>query len=126
FVHWTSFGGPKGERVRGRGTWDTGADVGAIDKGWYLARAERMGVLGRPKRALKMADGTVVKTYGQWIGEMDVEGVRIHGVFDVFESGGGWEVLVGKPIMAALGAIHDTKRDIITITVGERTATLGN
>ncbi|KAF8195276.1 hypothetical protein K438DRAFT_1446544, partial [Mycena galopus ATCC 62051] len=115
-----------GESMRGNGTWDTGADVGAIDKGWYLKWAKRMGELGAPKKMLKMADGALVRMYSQWIGELDVEGVRIRGVFEVFESGGGWDVLVGKPIMAALGAIHDTKCDIITVSAGERMATLEN
>ncbi|KAF8182495.1 hypothetical protein K438DRAFT_1479814, partial [Mycena galopus ATCC 62051] len=115
-----------GECVRGNGTWDTGADVGAIDKGWYLQRAKRMGELGVPRKKLKMADGALVDTYGQWMGELDVEGVRISGVFEVFESGGGWDILVGKPIMAALSAIHDTKCDVITISASGRTATLEN
>ncbi|KAF8215562.1 hypothetical protein K438DRAFT_1463791, partial [Mycena galopus ATCC 62051] len=115
-----------GECVRGNGTWDMGADVGAINKKWYLEWAKRMGALGVPKKTLKMADGALVKTYGQWIGELDVEGVRIRGIFEVFESGGGWDVLVGKPIMAALSAIHDTKRDIISVSTGGRTAMLEN
>ncbi|KAF8216906.1 hypothetical protein K438DRAFT_1559956, partial [Mycena galopus ATCC 62051] len=125
-MHWSSFEGPNGECMRGNGTWDTGADVGAIDKRWYLERAKRMGALGVPKKTLKMVDGTLVKTYGQWIGELDVEGVRIRGVFEVFESGGGWDVLIGRPIMAAISAFHDTKRDVITVSAGERTATLEN
>ncbi|KAF8198748.1 hypothetical protein K438DRAFT_1583685, partial [Mycena galopus ATCC 62051] len=107
--------------VRGNGTWDMGADMGAIDKRWYLERAKRMGALGVPKKTLKMADGALVKTYGQWIGELDVEGVRIRGVFEVFESSGGWDVLIGKPIMAALSAIHNTKLNIISVSAdGQR------
>ncbi|KAJ7238579.1 hypothetical protein B0H12DRAFT_1025668, partial [Mycena haematopus] len=125
-MHWGSFAGPRGERVRWNGTWDTGCDVGGMDKTWYLARAERMGELGPPKRILKMADGSHVRTYGQWTGGLEVKGVWVESVWDVFDSGGGWDVLVGKPVMAKLGAVHDIRRDIITIDAGGKTATLEN
>ncbi|KAJ6463877.1 hypothetical protein C8R45DRAFT_789350, partial [Mycena sanguinolenta] len=115
FMHWLSFAGPRGERVRANATWDTGADAGAMNKQWYLQRAKRLGELGVPKRVMRMADGTRVPTFGQWIGEVDVEGVSILGVFDVFESGGGWDVLFGKPLMATIGAVIDTGKDVVGI-----------
>ncbi|KAF8149792.1 hypothetical protein K438DRAFT_1434039, partial [Mycena galopus ATCC 62051] len=126
FMHWLSLGGPQGERVRANAMWDTGADAGAMDKRWYLDRAERLGKLGVPRRMMRMADGTRVPTYGQWIGEVEVEGVRISGVFDVFESGGGWDILFGKPLMASIGAVHDTKTDVVTIEAGGKSAVLDN
>ncbi|KAJ7062435.1 hypothetical protein B0H15DRAFT_759447, partial [Mycena belliarum] len=122
FQHWMSFGGPKGERVRAMGLWDGGCQIGGMDKTFYLAKAARLGVLAAATKRLKMADGRVVVPYGVWEGDAEVDGVRIRGTFQVFESGGGWTVLVGKPLQAEMGAVHDMKADVVTLSLGGKTA----
>ncbi|KAJ6577516.1 hypothetical protein B0H19DRAFT_931572, partial [Mycena capillaripes] len=115
-----SFGGPRGERVRANGLFDTGAGVGAMDTSWYKTRAGRLGELGIPRRKVRTANGTLVDTAGQWIGKAEIDGLYIDAVFDVFDSGGSWDVLVGLPVQAAFGVVHDTKADAVTIHVDRR------
>ncbi|KAJ7504395.1 hypothetical protein B0H11DRAFT_1685146, partial [Mycena galericulata] len=126
FEHWMSLGGPKGEKVRALGLFDTGAQVAAIDTKFYLSKERRLGKASAPTKRLRMADGKVVSTYGRWEGEAEIEGVRIRGAFEIFDSGGGWKILFGKPLQAKMGAVHDVAADIVTLHVGERTATLAN
>ncbi|KAJ6571328.1 hypothetical protein B0H19DRAFT_869195, partial [Mycena capillaripes] len=103
-----------------------GARVGTIDKVFFLSKAPRLGTMLAPTKMLRMADGTKVQTYGRWIGEVEIEGICIRGVFEIFDSCGGWKVLFGKPLQAAIGAVHNVKDDIVVITAGGRTATLVN
>jgi hypothetical protein len=57
---------------------------------------------------------------------MTVGGLRISGVLEVFDSGGGWTLLFGKPLQAALGAVHDMRADVVTLNVVGRTVVLEN
>ncbi|KAF8142503.1 hypothetical protein K438DRAFT_1451241, partial [Mycena galopus ATCC 62051] len=115
-----------GEKVRVMATWDTGAAVGAIDKKFYELRERRMGLLSAPTKRLRMADGTVVEVFGHWEGEVEIEGVRETCAFEVFDSGGGWDVLLGKPLQATFGVVHNMKRDVVTLDANGRTTQLEN
>ncbi|KAJ7493547.1 hypothetical protein FB451DRAFT_1387713 [Mycena latifolia] len=126
FMHWMSFGGPKGEKVRVMGLLDTGAQVGAMDTVFYLSKAARLGKVSAATRLLQMANGKEVVPFRRWEGEIEVDGIRIEGTFDIFDSGGSWKVLLGKPLQAALGVVHNIKTDVVMLRIGERTATLVN
>ncbi|KAJ7112632.1 hypothetical protein C8R44DRAFT_573383, partial [Mycena epipterygia] len=126
FMHWMSLGGPRGEQVRVLGLFNTGAQVGGMSKAFYDAKAARLGETRALTRHLRMANGELVAPFGQWEGTVDVGGVRIQGVFDIFNSGGSWEVLFGKPLQAELGVVHDVKADVVVANVGGRSATLRN
>ncbi|KAJ6572836.1 hypothetical protein DFH09DRAFT_1312612 [Mycena vulgaris] len=125
-MQWMSFGGPRGERVRVLGLFDTGCQVGGMDRKFYQERARRLGKMTAPTRHLRMANGNEVVPDGRWVGTVEMGGVQIHGAFDVFDSKGSWQVLFGKPLQAALGVIHDVKEDIVTVNAGGRSATLRN
>ena len=57
---------------------------------------------------------------------MVIEGVHVWGSFIVFESGGSWEFLLGKPLLTALHAIHDYTSDTVTIANNSISALLKN
>jgi hypothetical protein len=96
-MQWVSLEGPQGEINRVLGLFDTGCQVGALDRKHYERTAKRMGKLSAPTKRLRMADGMLIDTYGTWKGTMTVGGVNIKGEFDVFDSHGGWTILFGKP-----------------------------
>jgi hypothetical protein len=52
--------------------------------------------------------------------------VRHEDVFKIFDSGGGWLFLFGKLLQTTFGVMHNHKRDIVKITVGDAKATLAN
>jgi hypothetical protein len=126
FMQWVSLQGLQGEVNRVLGLFDTGCQVGALDKTYYEQKAKQMGRLAAPTRCLRMADGTLVNTYGSWGGTVTVGGVDIKGEFDVFDSHGGWTILFGKPLLVAVGAVHDVRADVVTVSGKGRTAVLEN
>ncbi|KAJ7091630.1 hypothetical protein C8R44DRAFT_531971, partial [Mycena epipterygia] len=126
FMQRMSFMGPRGERVRVRALWDGGAQVSALSTAFYQARARRLGPALPPRRRLRMADGRVVDEYGQWNGEFEVEDVRGNCTFEIFDGGGGWDVLIGKPLQAMLGAVHDMAADVVTLNSGGQSVVLVN
>jgi hypothetical protein len=126
FVHWVSMHGPQGERVRVRGLFDGGAMANAMDKRVWEKNRERLGGGGKPWKKLRMASGQVMESEATWEGTVEVEGVRAQGVFEVFDSGGGWEFLFGKPLQTTFTAVHDYKRDTVEIEAAGKRATLTN
>ncbi|KAJ7675693.1 hypothetical protein DFH06DRAFT_946792, partial [Mycena polygramma] len=115
FVHWIAFRSEKGEMVRAMALFDGGAQVGAIDSAYFEKVRRRMGRINPPKKRLKMADGSIVASVANWEGEIEIEGVRARGEFEVFDSGGGWKILFGKPLQATMGVIHDMRQDVVTL-----------
>ncbi|KAJ7304812.1 hypothetical protein DFH08DRAFT_976412 [Mycena albidolilacea] len=62
-----------------------------------------------------MASGQVMESEAMWEGMVEVEGVQAQGVFEVFDSGGGWEFLFGKPLQMTFAAVHNYKWDMVDI-----------
>ena len=46
---------------------------------------------------------------------MEIERVRTHSSFEVFDSGDGWEFLFRKPLLAAFNAIDNYRNDTVVI-----------
>ncbi|KAK6992435.1 hypothetical protein R3P38DRAFT_3434496, partial [Favolaschia claudopus] len=126
FEHWITFEGPNGEEVQVKALWDGGALVGAMDAAIWERNKECLGGAEKSYKVLRMANGALVPSQGCWVGMIAIEGVRCEGRFEIFDSGGGWEFLFGKPLQAAFGAVHDYGRDLIDIAVGTSKATLPN
>lgn len=110
--------GTGGERTRRVGTFDGGALIGGLCWRTYERMEEGMRRLAPSKKILRMADGNLVPSRGVWIGMLRVEEVSVRVRLEVFDSGGCWEILVGKPVLRQLKAVHDYWRD--TVTIGER------
>ncbi|KAF8975407.1 hypothetical protein BDQ17DRAFT_1441526 [Cyathus striatus] len=106
-----AFHGPQGEVVRAWGTFDDGALVGAICSKLYERVKHRMGLLAPSAKRLRMANRVVVRALGRWTGIMEINGVKAEGTLEVFDSGGNWEVLLGKPLIEAFRAVLGTDMD---------------
>jgi hypothetical protein len=63
-----------------------------------------------------MANSTLASLKGTWKGEVTIVGVNMQGEFEVFDSGGGWKFLLGKPMLQSFKAIHEYETDIVHIT----------
>ncbi|KAK7062288.1 hypothetical protein R3P38DRAFT_2400225, partial [Favolaschia claudopus] len=126
FMHWISMEGPRGERVRVRALWDGGAQVSVLDRGRFEEVRHRLGETGPGRKMLRMADGTRVPSIAHWEGEIEVADVWVHGEFEVFDSGGGWSFLFGKDLQAAIGAVHDMRKDMVTVESRGKSAVLKN
>jgi hypothetical protein len=67
-----------------------------------------------------------VKAVAKWTGVIRVEGVKVRSTFKVFDSGGSWGFLFGKPTLKEFAAIHEYMTDTITITDDCKTTRLDN
>jgi len=126
FTHPVKLKNPDGTMVQVTALFDDGAMAGAMCTlvfnriksslhGWQLS-----------SQALRMANGAIVPSEATWSGTIHVEGVETTGTFEVFDSGGGWSFLFGKPLLCAFKAKHDYETDKVTITDSNTTATLRN
>lgn len=115
FVHQVQLHGPRGEIVRQKATADAGALISAIEETVWRKKEGRLKALTTSGRWLRMADGRVVPSIGTWQGKMTWAGIECEGEFEVFKGGDAWEVLIGKPMLEAMGAVHDHASDTMFI-----------
>ncbi|KAF8869576.1 hypothetical protein BD779DRAFT_1419353, partial [Infundibulicybe gibba] len=113
FVHGVELGGPNGEVVRIRSVFDNGAMVNAIDAKLYETVKDRLAALGPSTKVLRMADGRLVSLVGTWEGVVTIQKVGGRGVFEIFDSGGAWGLLFGKPLLQEFRAQHHYEDDIV-------------
>jgi hypothetical protein len=109
-----------------RSVFDDGAMVNAIDYDMFSAIAKRLTVPTQSSRILRMADGRLVPSKGIWTGTVEVAGVPATGTFEIFNSGGAWTVLFGKPLLEAFKATHAYETDTIALPTKGATVTLAN
>ena len=107
--------GPKGENVRFQCVFDDGAMVNAIDENAFSRSKHRLSSLKESRRWLRMADGRVVPSRGIWEGTVSVERESRTGIFEVFNSGGAWAALFGKPLLTMFNAVHEYSGNTIKI-----------
>ena len=116
FVHWLLLHRPQGEKVRVKALFDGGAMVGAMCASFFNKVQHRL--LGQTKpssRRLHVANGAIVPSQAVWTGVLELGGIRAEAEFEIFDSGGSWEFLFGKPLLHCYKALHDFATDTVTI-----------
>ncbi|KIK12068.1 hypothetical protein PISMIDRAFT_61063, partial [Pisolithus microcarpus 441] len=104
-----------GELVRLRALFDDGAMVNAMCTTVFEAVKHRLRGWTHSSQMLRMANGTVIPATAQWTGKIRVGTVEAYTTFIVFNSGGGWAFLAGKPLLQTLNATHDYVKDRLTV-----------
>jgi len=115
FIHTIKLEGPRGEVVRVRGLFDEGALVNAMCSTVFEKVKKWLGHGIVSNRRLRMANGSVMASDACWTGYACLGDARTRVSFEVFDSGGNWAFLFGKPSLEAFKAIHDYGKDIVTI-----------
>ena len=126
FVHHLDINTGIGGNVRVWANIDDGALANAMSIAKFNTIKNRLGYYKPSTRWLRMADGSIVKPKAVWEGKMEIEGVQVFGSFEVFESGGSWEFLLGKPLLTAFHAVHEYTGDTVTIENNGLSAVLKN
>ena len=72
-----------------------------------------------------MADNSIVPSSGHWTGIVEICGVKIQQVFEVFDAHGTF-VLLGRPWLEAVRAIQTFYEDTLTIGSNKEEVTLQN
>ena len=101
--------------VEVKGLVDDGAMVAAMDTEVFHRLREALDGIKPSSKRLRMANGAVVHSQACWEGTIIVGDVKATGEFEVFDSGGGWDFLFGKPLLRAFKALHDYECDTITV-----------
>ena len=116
--------GINGERVAIRATFDDGAMVNVIDMTAFEEVKSQLSELRPSKKVMRMANGTLIPSNGSWSGVVVIGDVRTTGTFEIFASGGAWNVLFGKPMLQAFNAVHEYTTDTITLRSNDSESTL--
>ena len=100
FTHWLWIHGPQGEVVRVNALFNGRVMVGEMCSSVFKKIKHRLHGQAKPSgQLLRMANGTVVQSQAIWKGTLELKGIRVEGEFEVFDSGGGWTFLFGKPLL---------------------------
>jgi len=127
FTQWLLLHGPQGEVVRVKALFDGGAMVGAMCASFFKKIQHRLqGQTKVSNRRLCVANGVIVPSQSVWSRTLELGGLRAEGEFEIFDSGGGWEFLFGKPLLHCFKAMHDFNKDTVTIRSGHKSVTLCN
>jgi len=126
FTHPVKLKNPDGTMVQVTTLFDDGAMAGAMCTSVFNRIKSSLHGWQPSSQALRMANGAIVPSEATWSGTIHVEGVETTGMFEVFDSGGGWSFLFGKPLLRAFKAKHNYETDEVTITDSNTTATLRN
>ena len=59
-----------------------------------------------------MADGHLVASMGVWTGNITIGSAKCESSFEVFDSGGAWALLVGKPLLEQLKATSNSTQTL--------------
>lgn len=126
FVQLVGFSGREGGVLRLRSVFDDGAMANGIDVKAFGRVQHLLSELTPSWRRLRMADGRVVPSMGVWMGDVWLGDVSKRGAFEVFDSGGAWDVLFGKPLLRRFEVVHDYRLDTVYIPAGDSTLVLSN
>ena len=84
----------------------------------------RLGKCQPSKKQLHMANRTIILSQARWEETMQLKNVTIKGSFKVFDSGGNWAFLLGKPLLQWFNAKQNFGMDTVEIGRGDGTETV--
>jgi hypothetical protein len=115
FQHTLHILGPQGEIVRVAALFDGCAMVAAMCTTVFEKVKHRLGKWRKSERKLRMGNGVIVPSLAVWEGKMRLGKVMIEGEFEVFDSGGSWGFLLGKPLLRLFRAEQAYEPDTVSI-----------
>jgi hypothetical protein len=115
FQHTLRLLGPQGEVVRVAALFDGCAMVSAMCATVFEKTKHRLGEWRKSTKQLRMGNGIIIPSLAVWRGRMQLEEVTINGEFEVFDSGGSWAFLLGKPMLRKFRAKQAYHPDTVSI-----------
>ena len=115
FQHTLHILGPQGEITRVSALFDGCAMVAAMCITVFEKVKHRLGEWSKSERQLRMGNGAIVPSLARWKGRMKLGRVVIDGEFEVFDSGGSWAFLLGKPLLRLFWAKQSYEQDTVFV-----------
>ncbi|KAJ8085177.1 hypothetical protein PM082_003964 [Marasmius tenuissimus] len=97
----------EGKFVRVNGMVDDGAMIVGLSTQIYNEVKGKIRGWGESRMWMRMADGALVPGVANWEGRVRVKGLEVQTSIEVFDSGGQWDLLLGKPLLESFKAVHD-------------------
>ncbi|KAG1884631.1 hypothetical protein F4604DRAFT_1919080 [Suillus subluteus] len=94
---------------------DDSAMVNVLNLRMYHKAARHLRRLTPSNRILHIANGSEVPSHDVWTGTLQWNKAKIQTLFEVFDSGGVWSMLIRKPLLEQLQVVHDYTTDTIII-----------
>ena len=126
FQHTLRLLGPQGEVVRVSALFDGCAMTSVMCASVFEKVKHRLGHWSSSTKQLRMGDGTIVPSQAVWRGKMQLSDLVVEGEFEVFDSGGSWGFLLGKPALRSFQAVQEYGPDTVNINNNCKTVTLLN
>ena len=123
---WIHLLGPRGERIQVQAVIDRGAMKNTMCATKWQTQRHRLSRLHLSKVTLCVADNRRITSKGTWTGTIDMAGTETTQSCEVFDSNGAFQVILGKPWLCSVQAIHKYDTDEITIQVQGQTMTITN
>src|SRR6202167_1351234 len=118
--------GTHGSIVRATGQVDNGAMRNCISKRRWDAYGHCLSALSPTTTRISIANNTEIVPIGRWFREITICGIGAYSWFEIFESHGAFDVILGKPRLHQLKAIHDYGNDQLQIPQGDSFAVIPN
>jgi hypothetical protein len=112
--------------IRVKATVDDGGGLCAIDMAVWAQWEGVLGGLCRSDVGARVGNGTVITSRGSIPLRVNVKGIASDLLFEVLDSGGAFEVLLGKPWLGQTRAIHDYESDTLYFRIGCRKLAIEN
>ena len=126
FLQRVRLAGPGDYSVRATGQVDDGAMRNCISKHRWERYGHCLSPLEPSTTRIKVANGSTIMPLGRWHGTVRVGNIGAPSWFEVFECGNAFDVILGKPWLKAVKAVHDYSTDEITITHDGESKTIPN
>jgi len=69
-------------------------------------------------------DNHRIASEGRWSGTVNIAGAETTQSFEIFNSNGAFQVILGKPWLRGIQAVHKYETDLITIQMKGKTTTI--
>ncbi|GAB1528281.1 hypothetical protein RhiTH_011473 [Rhizoctonia solani] len=97
YQQWAYLATGEKQAVKSRSTINAGSQANILDAALWAANKSSLGPLKPSQTLLQVADSKASQCLGQWTGQVELAGQAQWSSFEVFDSGGAFEVLLGKP-----------------------------
>ncbi|GLB45131.1 hypothetical protein LshimejAT787_2000360 [Lyophyllum shimeji] len=120
--------GPNETMVRATGQVDDGVMRNCISKCRWLSYSHCLGVesLTPSHTRIGVANGAEAPSMGKWTGTVKVGGTELRSTFEVFDCGNAFDVILGKPWLRQMRAVHDYETDLILLCGPKSDETIAN
>ncbi|KIJ40527.1 hypothetical protein M422DRAFT_256496 [Sphaerobolus stellatus SS14] len=103
--------------IRFLATVDDGAGLCAIDTHIWAQWQRDLGTAAESEVGAKVGSGHIIRSRGYIVLHVNVEGVGCDMIFEILDSQGAFEILLGKPWLRITRATRDYNNDTLTFRV---------